>query len=322
MKSLRQNSTLTLSIILSLTAAAWSQCNNPASPGVVICTPTTGSTVVYVPEISVRSTPAPGASIAGFSIYDGNTLLFKSSPGQAGDDIYDGSLYNGIHDIVVTAKDTAGNVYQAKTTFTVTGQGYPPCAIPTSPGINFCEPQPGNVYSTDVPVGAAAKGQSAIKSIAFYLEGTLEVSNQNSPTLATAFLVAQQGVPYTVTVDATDASGNKYSVSKTVEADYTYGYSTCQYFGCTAGVTAVAPGNEVYVGNSFYIDMQIVDNPEPITEMKAYIDSTLVATSSTATLEQQVTGAPNGTHILTVEGWDTEGAEYFIQQNLNINVSD
>jgi hypothetical protein len=37
---------LTLLAVSFLAAAAWSQCNNPKSPGVVICTPTNGSTVV------------------------------------------------------------------------------------------------------------------------------------------------------------------------------------------------------------------------------------------------------------------------------------
>jgi hypothetical protein len=38
---------LTLLAVSSMAAAASSQCNNPSSPGVVICTPTNGATVVY-----------------------------------------------------------------------------------------------------------------------------------------------------------------------------------------------------------------------------------------------------------------------------------
>jgi hypothetical protein len=66
--------------------------------------------------------------------------------------------------------------------------------------------------------------------------------------------------------------------------------------------------------------MQIIGNPKPITAMKAYIDNSVVATSSNATLQQEISDAPNGTHILTVQGWDDAGTEYRIQENININV--
>jgi hypothetical protein len=39
-------------------------------------------------------------------------------------------------------------------------------------------------------------------------------------------------------------------------------------------------------------------------------------------LQQEITDAPNGTHILPVQGWDTDGIEYLIQENININVSE
>jgi hypothetical protein len=277
--------------------------------------------VVYIPDIAVRSTSASGASITKFDIYEGNVLLYQSSKGESGIDLYDAAIFNGTHNIVVKAWDTAGTLYQAEATFTITGEGYGPCAVPSSPGINFCEPPAGAIYSTDVPVGAAAKGESTITNIAFYLNGNLEVRAQNTPTLATALLVQQQGVPNIVKVDATDSSGNKYSVSKTVIVDYTYSYYSC-FYTCTPGINVVAPQSEAYLANTFNIDMQIVDNPEPIISMKAYLDGSAVATSDGPNLQQEITNAPNGTHILTIEGWDTEGTKYFIQENININVSE
>jgi hypothetical protein len=65
--------------------------------------------------------------------------------------------------------------------------------------------------------------------------------------------------------------------------------------------------------------MQVMNNPNPITAMKAYLDNSLVATSSNGTLQSEVTG-PDGTHILTVQAWDDKGIEYRIQQDVNINV--
>ena len=104
---------LTLLAVSSMAATAWSQCNNPSSPGVVICIPTNGSTVVYTPEISIRSTPAQGASITEFRLYDNNLDVFDGSPGQTGIDLYDGGIYNGFHHFVVNAWDSEGHPYQA-----------------------------------------------------------------------------------------------------------------------------------------------------------------------------------------------------------------
>ena len=321
MKSALQNSALGFALVFFLTAAAWSQCNNPSSPGVVICTPTNGSTVVYNNEISIRSTPASGSSITGFSIYDNKVLIYQSPQGQSGIDLYDGAIHNGNHNLIVKASDAAGNLYEAKTSFTVTGQGYGDCALPNSPGINLCNPPAGAVYGISVTPGAAAKGQSQISKIAFYLNGKFVASAPGSPTLAVAIQLAQQSTPYTLRVDALDSSGNKYTATKTLEAAYTYGQYSCG-FTCPPGINIVAPQAGAYVGNTFNVNMQIVGNAKPITEMRASIDKTVVATAKGPNLQQEITDAPNGTHILTVQGWDTDGIEYLIQENININVSE
>jgi hypothetical protein len=321
MRSLLRRCLWTAAAFVFLASAAWSQCNNPSSPGVVICTPTNDSTVVYLNEISVRSTPASGASITQFIIYDNNVNIYQGGKGQTGIDLYDGAIFNGNHNVVVNAWDTDGNLYQAKSSFYVTGEGYAICPEPSSPGINFCSPPSGSVYGTDVTVGASAQGQSAIKNISVYLNGTFVTSVQNSSYLGTAVQLTQQGTPNSVTFKATDTTGHTYSATRTLSADYTYGQYSC-FYTCVPGINIVAPQDEAYVGNSFNLNMQIVDNPKPITTMKAYIDSTVVATSSGANLQQEITDAPNGTHILTVQGWDTEGVEYRIQENININVSE
>ena len=64
----------------------------------------------------------------------------------------------------------------------------------------------------------------------------------------------------------------------------------------------------------------ILQNPIPITVMKAYVDNTIVAISNGPTTLSTVDGAPNGTHILTLQAWDTQGVMYRIQYNININV--
>jgi hypothetical protein len=318
-----KRSALALTAFLFLTASAWSQCNNPSSPGVVVCTPTDGSTVVYPNEISVRSTPASGASIVSFTIYANGVAIYQGGKGQSGIDLIDGAVYDGHYNMRVTARDSDGNHYQATTNFNVIGQGYAPCSVPNAPGINFCEPPPNAVNGLEIVVGAAARGEgkAAIKRINFYLNGKYVAGASDTYSVATPVTVAEQGVPNTVTVKATDADGNHFTATKKVEADYTYGQYSCSY-SCPPGINVIAPQADAYVANTFNLDMQIVGNPNPITSMTAYIDHTLVASSNNANLQQEVTDAPNGTHILTVKGVDTEGIKYFYQENININVDE
>ncbi len=319
----------TLLAVSFLAATSWSQCNNPSSPGVVICTPTNGSTVVS-PEISIRSAPAQGASITQIILYDNNNNIWQGDPGMSGVDLYDGAIYNGPNNFVVNAWDSDGHLYQAKTDVTVTGLAFPPCTVPTSPGINFCGPTPGAVLPVDAEFNVAATGQSAIQTINFYVDGKLAQSVANSVPQGNSFGVgvgiqlAKQGVAYTVKAVATDTTGHKYSATKTVTPEYTYGAYGCAPKGnqCYPGINVTEPLGEAYVGNTFNLNAQIVDNPKPITGMKAYIDNTVYATSSNGTLQHEITDAPNGTHILTIQGWDDDGTEYRIQQDINVNVSE
>lgn len=300
-------------------APGWSQCNPPSSAGVVICNPTNNSTVAYgnlPPMISVRSTPAQGAKITALIIYDNNKNIYQNTTG--GIDMYNGQTYNGEHHIVANVWDSEGHLYQAKTNFYVTGLGYPPCVPPSAPGVVICSPPPGGIYPTYTEVNIAATGKSAITTLRIYLNGKLIDTENNQSGIGLPVQLSGQGVANTVKVVATDSSGNKYSASATLKADYTYGLGFCDQT-CVIGINPVAPNDEAYVGNTFNINMQVINNTNPITEMKAYLDNTVVATSTNAALQAEITG-PNGTHILTVQAWDDKGLEYRIQQDVNINV--
>lgn len=307
-------------VLILLTAPAWAQCNNPSSPGVVICTPTNNSTVAYIPTISVRSTPAQGASISAFKIYDNNVRIYQSSPGQTGIDLADGGMYNGSHYVVVNAWDSEGHLYQAKTTFTITGEGFGLCPIPSSPGVVICNPPTSAIFPTYASVDASARGQSAITNLSFYLNGKFVTSVPNSWGAGVPIQLSGQGIANTVKVVAKDSTGHTYSTSKTLTARYTYSGYSCGKNTCVPGIAINSPWSNQYVGNTFNVNAQILDNPRPITTMKAYLDNTLVATSSGPTLQHEVSSAPNGTHILTIQGWDTAGIEYRLQENININV--
>lgn len=321
---------LTLFALSTMAATAWSQCNNPTSPGVVICIPTNGSTVVYAPEISIRSTPAQGASITLFRLYDNNVDVFYGFPGDSGVNLFDYAIFNGRHHFVVNAWDSEGHLYQASTSVFIIGLGYGQCAIPKSPGINFCIPPSGAVLPVNAPVDVSATGTSTIKSISFYINGVLAqkvdnlVPQGNSFTTGATLQLAKQGVAYTIKASATDSSGHTYSATKTITGKYTYASYGCAPKGnqCFPGINVIAPQDEAYVGSTFNLNAQILLPPKPITGMKAYLDNTVVATSSNATLQHEISTSPDGTHILTIQGWDDEGIEYRVQQDININVKE
>jgi hypothetical protein len=304
--------------LLMLNSLALTQCYDPPAPSVVICTPSPGSTVVYIPDVAVRFTPVSGAKIKQVIIYDNGRVMSKTN-GDPGD-IYDADVTDGPHHLVVKAWDTASNFFEAQEEFHVVGQGYPFCKVPDKPGVNFCEPPKNAFLGLQFPLGAAARGDSRIKNLSFYLDGVLQQSDPNTPAVAFFVSVPKQGVPYTAKVVATDAGGHQFTASKTVEAQYTYGEYAC-FNGCVPGINIISPQDEAYVSDSFALNMQIEDNPNPITSMTAYLDSTEVASSSGPSLQQQVTGAPAGTHILTVTGVDSQGLVYWIQENVNIDIS-
>jgi len=319
----RTVSLVSLTLILLLAAgSANADCSAPAKPGVRICTPTANSTVVYEPEISVNSTAEAGTHITGFYIYDNGKVRYHSSPGQTGINLYDATILDGTHHVTVKAWDSAGHVLEAETTFTVVGQGFPFCSTPSKPGINFCMPPSGAIVGVEMPVGAAAKGDSTIKTLSVFVDGKLATSD-NTNAFATGVNTKKQG-PHTISWVALDTTGHTFKASRQITASYTYDLYGCPTKGngpCSPGFNNTSPAPDSYVGTSFTLKADIKDNPEPIKEMKAYIDGTLVATSSGPTMLHPISNAPHGTHILTFWASDTKGVIYRVQYNIDIDVS-
>ncbi len=310
-----------LAILLVCSPTLIAQCSAPSEPGVRICAPTPNSMVVYQPALQFNSTPRSG-SIYLFKVYDNGRLTFTGDPYQTGVTLYDASIRNGVHNIVVNAWDTAGNLLQSRVTFTIVGQGYPLfCATPSTPGINFCVPPANSVQSAGIPVSATAKGYTNISAIQIYLDGKLQMTQTGYNYLSTGVSPAAPG-KHSVTMVAYDSTGHRFAATKSVLS--TYGSVDCPPKGnnpCSPGFVVNGPLEDAYVGSSLELDAQIENNPEPITVMKVYLDNTQIASSSGPTLRQTVSTSLTGTHILTFQAWDTAGHLYRVQQNVNINVA-
>lgn len=306
--------------VLICSAAAQELCNPPSQPGVRICTPTQNSIVVYGPAIQVNSTP-DSVPIYKFIIYDNDVSIYEGAPYQTGINLYDGGMRNGPHRLVVNVWDTTGRLFQARSNFTIIGQGYPIfCDAPKSPGINMCVPPPNSVQPSNVPVSATATGFSKITALQVYLDGQLQNFEEGNNYLSTAVFPTVPG-QHNVTMVAWDSTGHRFWSSKNVLTSYDY--LNCPPKGnapCAPGFVIESPFSEAYVGSSFPVKSTIENNPLQITRTVLYLDNTQVAESSGPILAETVNNAPSGTHILTFQAWDTAGHLYRVQQNININV--
>jgi hypothetical protein len=258
-----------------------------------------------------------------FIVYDNDKMAFEHSPEPTSDTIIDYGILNGFHKVVVNAWDSKGNLYQGKVSFTIIGDGFQrSCDIPATPGVNSCVPPPGTVFSVFVPLSASAKGQFPITAMSLYVDGKFQGTTVADQIGVTQAVGTQEN--HNITWVAWDSVGNVYTDSKTIRPAYTYSYAYCDPGGggpCFAGFDdSTMPQPNSYLPNSFRLQATIRDNPLPITAIKAYIDKTLVATSTGPVMDFPVENGPNGTHILTFQAWDSSGVIYRIQFNININV--
>jgi hypothetical protein len=315
--------TFSLSLFSTITSA---ECSAPTDPGVRICSPTPNATVAYEPTIDFNSTPAFGAEILKFSVYDNNRKTLEGAPGEAGATLTDASFKNGKHTVVINAWDSSGKLYQSRVSFVVTGDGFPfPCPAPSSPGVNFCQPPSNAILGVHYFLAAAAKGKSSIAAMRTYVDGKAQDTQTNVSQFQSSASVSAQG-DHQISIVAWDKSGDVYKSTRTLHSSYTYSSYDCPPKGndpCTPGfrLDSADPQPNAYVGNSFTISATIQNNPRTITTMKAYIDNGLVATANGPTMTSPVENAPSGTHILTLQAWDTAGTVYRVQYNININVA-
>jgi hypothetical protein len=297
-----------LATLLSLPAHA--NCPAPTNPGAVICFPSNGSTVTYPMNIEATATGRNGLPIVQMILYSNNhkidqvnniaTLTFSD-----GNDIYNQSYH-----LVLNAWDSEGNLYQASATVKVIDGTYP-CSHPAS-GINFCSP-PNNSYQPDSGVQLVAWGSSNVTSMNAWLNGTLiDVANGNEIDAITG------GSNYTqwqmFTVKAYHGSQPLYTATANFKMYHVY---QCGRSGCNPGVVIQQPTNDEDTNSPFTVAADVEDNTQQITAMKVYLDNVVVATSTGPTIRANVTAAA-GTHLLSVQAWDTSGALYKTDQTVNV----
>ncbi len=116
------------------------------------------------------------------------------------------------------------------------------------------------------------------------------------------------------TVKAYKGSTPLYTASSNYKLYYAY---QCSRSACTPGVVIQEPTNYEDTNSPFTVEAEVQNNTLQITSMKIYLDNTVVGTSTGPSIRAEVTGVA-GTHLLTVQAWDTTGSLYKTEQTVNI----
>jgi hypothetical protein len=315
----RVNGVIAVAVMLvSCGGAAFAACSAPAQSGLALCFPSAGSTVLYPATIEM-AVNSGGEPITHLSVYDGNVEVDDQD--FIADTLIDYSLLNGTHHITVNAWDAKGKLYQAKTSFTITGFGFGPCAK-GSGLVTLCEP------SGYVPEGSApvfAYFASGVKSWSMTLDGTNIASSGQGGLPVTGPLEMDAGVTgagaHTLVVKAVATTGATSTVTRSFSTFYNL---DCSPKGntCSPGIEFVQPANAsegeaADVGTSFKVQAEVVYNTKPTTKMIVYLDGKNIEQSTGPGITANVT-ATKGTHYLVILAWDTAGKLYETYGNVNV----
>jgi hypothetical protein len=226
-------------------------------------------------------------------IYVDNNLVYKISSNQLDASV---AIATGSHNVVIQAWDSSGAVFKTAETVTVTT---------TTSGGNVTVTSPANNSTVSSPfqVVASASGPNPVTAMQIYLDNqlvaTLSGSILNAPVNATAGA-------HSLVVQAWDSTGATFKNFETVTVGTT----------STGAIKVSSPANNATVSSPFNV-VASASGPNPITTMQVYLDSQLVTTVQSGSLNASVS-AVTGAHSLVIQAWDTAGAVY--KSTLNVTV--
>ncbi|HEY2361075.1 MAG TPA: VCBS repeat-containing protein [Candidatus Angelobacter sp.] len=174
------------------------------------------------------------------------------------------------------------------------------CSFFANPSVHVCMPTPGASVKSPVPASISANGSPfPIVAIKAYFNGT-QVASSETNTLN--FTIVEPPGNYQLAANAWDSNDKVYQtiVNFTVPAT-----AACSP-PASAGIHICAPTQGSTVFSPVAISAAANGGTAKISAMKAYIDSKLVAASSSGTITGSAPEAA-GTHKLTVNAWNTVG---------------
>jgi Bacterial Ig domain len=308
-----------LTIVFTLAAAlcaplsASAACPAPASGKLVICQPTPNSRIYQVPHIEALANPLSG-SIVDMKVYiDGHQIFENAGPELS---LFEGGVSNGTHHLSINAWDGLGRLYHADQFFAVTGN-LPSCPVSTA-GVRICAPASGQVVSQNLGLSLGFKGNAPIKRVTASIAGTtiFDFAPASGQTQVIADAGNTTAGTHTLNVVAVDANNVTYKASAPFTA---YFEGDCPPKGdtCNPGIYGSTPNDGDDVESPFRVSASVQNNTHSITAMKVYVDGAQVAQSSGPSFDQPVSAA-KGTHVVTIQAWDTAGKLYRLTENVNV----
>ena len=288
-------------------------CSPPSQPGAVLCYPTANASVVPILNIEGAAT-GKNLPIVLMILYVDNQNIYEVK--DANSFVFaDWSYWQlGSHHLVLNAWDSDGNLFQASTTIKIEisiNTTYASCSAPST-GVNLCEPAANTWYPQSF-VPFYATGNPSIVAMKGYVNNQVRVSdNGNSFEIG----IGTNPTPgaFTFVANGWNSAGNVSSAKAT--GVHLYYDGACPK-NCDPGVMIQEPAAVTDQTSPFALSASVQQPQATITEMKAYIDNTVVATSGGPTIMSNVTATP-GTHLLTVQAWDSSGNLYKSMVTVNV----
>jgi hypothetical protein len=306
-------------VMVAFASAANAECVVPAPSGLALCFPSVGSTVLYPATMELAANTG-GVGIAHVSVYDNSVKMddFSFLPKN----LIDFGIKNGFHHITVNAWDAHGKLYQAKSSFTVTGFGVGQCKG-GSATVTLCSPAQGS-YQPESAVTISAAFAPGVKSWKVTVDGKAFINSgqtgqpPSAPLLTGTYADAGS---HTLVISAVNGQGVTSTVTRRF---FTFYDRNCPENSatCSPGIEIIRPSNisTVTAGDeatSFRLQAEVVDNPKPTTKMLVYLNGVKIQQSAGPGITVDVT-ASKGTHYIVIQAWDTTGRLYETYGNVNL----
>lgn len=254
------------------------------------------------------------------ALYDNGKKVTSLSflPGR----LIEGGIRNGSHNVTAKIWDSYGRIHSVTRTFNVTGFGVGSCDA-NSIGVNLCWPAEGSFQpNTSVPVSFGTKGEAKITAWKMYLDGKFAMASTPDVVDGVLTSLGMSAGTHRVTVVAWDAAGHVYKTSRTFRAYYSYSCNPVTD-ECSPGIVVEAPSEfgetmAAEVAQHFTFRANVVNNSAPTTTMKVMLDGEVIGSSQGPGITVDV-DASAGSHILSVQAWDTAGKMYATYGNVYVH---